>query len=159
MQVSNWMQEKLCWSQRNLNHHRAWLPRQGPRQSKGKGIRSQMVGLHVAVDIDYHLQSAKTHLLCQQIDISEPKCVHQKQTQILRCHRDTNCLSWSSAPVHPCCRYGQIWYPLPMYDPMRGWSSRRDMLAWSMARNSECLESVFALRPPESKWNSTTTIP
>ena len=83
-------------------------------QGKGKGIRSQMVGLHVIFSrfkkwsSGYWLSFAicKSRLLCQQIDISEPKCVHQKQTEIFRCHRDTNCLFWSWAPVHPCCRYG-----------------------------------------------------
>ena len=38
----------------------------------------------------------------------------------------------------------KIWYPLSTYDPMRGWSSRRDLLAGSMARNSACLESACA---------------
>ena len=83
-------------------------------QGKGKGIRSQMVGLHVIFNrfkkwsSEYWLSFAicKSRFLCQQIDISEPKCVHQKQTETFRCHRDTNCLFWSWAPVHPCCRYG-----------------------------------------------------
>ena len=91
------------------------------------------------VDIDYHLQSANRAFFA-----TEPKCVHQKQTEISRCHRDTNCLFWSWAPVHPYCRCGQIWYPLPTYDPMRGWSSKRDLHAGSMVRNSAYLESACA---------------
>ena len=121
-------------------------------QGEGKGIGSQMVGLHVIFSrfkkcsSGYWLSFAigKSRLLCQQIDFSEPKYVHQKQTEILRRHRDTSCLFWSWAPMHPYCRYGQIWYPLPTYDPLRGWSSRRDLLAGSMARNSAYLESARA---------------
>ena len=111
-----------------------------------------MVGLHVIFSRFKECRSGywvsfaicKSRLLCQQIDISEPKCVHEKQTEIFRCHRDTNCLFWSWSPVHPNCRYGKIWYPLPTYDPMRGWGSRRDLLAWSMARNSTSLGSACA---------------
>ena len=43
----------------------------------------------------------ESSLLCQQVDFSEQKCFHQKQTKIFRCHRDTNRLFWSWAPVHP----------------------------------------------------------
>ena len=46
-------------------------------------------------------------IFCQQMDFFEPKCIHQKQIEILQCHRDTNRLFWSWAPMHPQCRYGQ----------------------------------------------------
>ena len=32
------------------------------------------------------------------------------------------------APMHPQCTYGQRWHQLSTYDPMHGWSSRRDLL-------------------------------
>ena len=129
-----------------------WLPRLRPRQSKGKGIRSQMVGLHVAMDIDYHLQSAKrTFFANKSIFLSRRVSIRNKLKFFDAIVTPITCLgAWPGASVLP------IWTNLISTS---GWSSRRDMLAWSMARNSACLESVFALRPPESKWNSTTTIP
>ncbi len=62
------------------------------------GIGSQMVGRHVVrtrfqkCNSGYRLPfaSCELRLLCQQIEFSEPKCVRQKQIEILRCHRDTN---------------------------------------------------------------------
>ena len=46
--------------------------------------------------------------------------------------------------MHPQCRYGQTWYQLSTYDPKRGWSSRRDLLGGSVARNFAYLESTCA---------------
>ena len=78
------------------------------------------------------------------MNICEPKCIHQKQIKILQCHRDTNRLFWSWAPMHPQRKYGQIWYQLSTYDPKWGWGSRRDLLGGSVARNFACLESTRA---------------
>ena len=55
------------------------------------------------LEIDYHLQSAG------RIFFANKWCIHQKQIENLQCHRDTNRLFWSWAPMHPPCRYGQTW--------------------------------------------------
>ena len=68
----------------------------------------------------------------------------RNKIEILQCHRDTNRLFWSWAPMHPQCRYGQTWNQLSTYDPEGGWSSRRDLLGGSVARNFAYLESTCA---------------
>ena len=47
------------------------------------------------------------HFFANKLIFFEPKCIHEKQIEILQCHRDTNRLFWSWAPMHPQCRYGQ----------------------------------------------------
>ena len=59
------------------------------------------------LDIDYHLLSASRAFFANKWIFFEAKCIHQKQIEILQCHRDTNRLFWSWSPMHPQCRYGQ----------------------------------------------------
>ena len=121
-------------------------------QGKGEGNGSQMVGLYAVCSRFQKCNSGywlpftvcESSIFCQQMDFFEPKCIHQKQIEILQCHRDTNRLFWSWAPMHPQCRYGQTWYQLSTYDPKRGWSSKRDLLGRSVARNFAYLESTCA---------------
>ena len=113
--LSSWVMQAQTWMRKNCVDHNTspatavfdyfdWSHYQG----KGKGIGSQMVRLHVVCsqfqtcNSGYWLSFTicESSFLCQQVDFSEQKCFHQKQTEIFRCHRDTNRLFWSWAPVH-----------------------------------------------------------
>ena len=99
---------------------------------------------HATLDIDYHLQSASRALFANDHIFPSRSVFHQKPTEIVRCHCDTNRVFWGEAPVLPLCRYGHISHSLSTYDPMRGWSSKRGFLEGSVARNSTHLESARA---------------
>ena len=135
--ILRWCRREIKWGQNRVDHNASsattifdyfdWSRYQG----KGAGNGSQMVGLYV---VSSRFQKCNSgNWLPFTVCGSNFFCIHQKQIENLQCHRDTNRLFWSWAPMHPPCRYGQTWRKKNLISTFdvwseHAWSSRRDLL-------------------------------